>query len=270
MDHKQSPDAETGARPTRPSYESDQARFAAALLGLEEELDWNLLGQHYCYEGGESFFSPEQIEALRETGLRFASDVVQALEGAPKQKPSLYIGAGVAELAPILCERLLLRREVTLVGLPGAECRELNRALSAVEARLGIPLPRWSTRPVGSLARQGYHHLWLVSVLTDPEAFPAFNRLAYSDRKPKPRVLAKDRERAELLLDAALSRLEAPAVLFTTDEELPWIRPVAERLGLLVEAVGPARLSGIVGDPVRRVSVRRRPGAAPAEGPGRG
>jgi hypothetical protein len=261
MDPDSSPPADLGAKPTPPSFDSDQARFAAALLGLEAELDWTLLGQHYCYEGGEDFFSPEQIEALRETGLRFASDLVQALEGAPKKKPSLYVGAGVAELAPILCERLLLRREVTLVGIAGAECRELNRALTAVEAQLGIPLPRWSTKPVASLARQGYHHLWMVSVLTDPEAFPAFNRLAYSERKPRPRSLAKDRERAEVLLEAALSRLEAPAVLFTTDEELPWMLPVAERLGLLLETQGPARLSGIVGDPVRRVTVRGRPGS---------
>jgi hypothetical protein len=245
-----------------PALESDQARFAAALLALEQELDWTLLGQLYCHEGGEDFFGPEQIEAQREAGLRFASDVAEALEGLPKQKPSLYVGAGVAELAPILCERLLLRREVSIVGLPGLEARELNRALSAVEASLRLPLPRWSTRPLGSLARRGFGHLWLVSVLTDPETFPALSRLAYTERRPKPATLARDRERAEALLEAALGRLEAPAVLFTTDEELPLVTETARRLGLILEPGERARLSPIVGDPVRRVAVRRGGGRA--------
>lgn len=242
--------------------ESDQARFAAALLALEQELDWRALGQHYCHEGGEDFFSAEQIEAQREAGLRFAADVAEAVAGLPKAKPSLYVGAGVAELAPILCERLLLRRELSIVALPGPEPRELNRALSAVEARLGVPLPRWSTRPLSGLARRGFGLLWFVSVLTDPETFPALSRLAYSERRPRPATLARDRERATALLEAALGRLEAPAELFTTDEELPLMTETARRLGWILEPGERARLSPIVGDPVRRVLLRR--GSRPA------
>jgi hypothetical protein len=74
--------------------------------------------------------------------------------------------------------------------------------------------------------------------------------------------LARDRERAEALLEAALGRLEAPAVLFTTDEELPLVTETARRLGLILEPGERARLSPIVGDPVRRVAVRRGGGRA--------
>ena len=43
--------------------EKRTARFAAALSTLHEELDWDLLGEFYCHEGGEHFFPEQQREA---------------------------------------------------------------------------------------------------------------------------------------------------------------------------------------------------------------
>ena len=44
--------------------EERTARFAAALSTLHEELDWDLLGELYCHEGGEHFFPEQQRERV--------------------------------------------------------------------------------------------------------------------------------------------------------------------------------------------------------------
>jgi hypothetical protein len=230
--------------------ELDSARFAAALVEVEQELDWELLGRHYCDEGGEDFFGPEQREAQREAALRFAADLGDRLQGQRKGR-SLYVGAGLAELAPILCDALVLRREVAIVALPGPEPKELNRALAAAETRLGFALPRWSVKPLAKLDREGFDHLWLVSVLTDPEAFPALSKHLYGTGHPPGQALNRDRRAAEELLGEALWRLAPPAQIEVSEEELPLLAEqcAARRLRLEVAEVG--RLSPIVGDVVR-------------------
>ena len=62
--------------------------FAAALVEIEGELDWDLLGGCYCHEGGESFFPPEQREAQREAGLAIASELGGALTSACPPPPA--------------------------------------------------------------------------------------------------------------------------------------------------------------------------------------
>jgi hypothetical protein len=232
------------------SATDDRARFGAALSELEEELDWQLLGRVYCHEGGEEFFGAEEREAQLEASLHFASDVGERLaERVPGR--SLYVGAGVAELAPVLCDALLLRREVALVSLPGPEPRELNRALAAVEERVGFALPRWSTKPLSSLRQDGFDHLWMVSVLNDPEAFPALSKELYERGHPTARALGRDRKAAGELLDAAFRRLELPCALATSEEELELVGRAARSRGLSLEVAETGRLSPIVGDVVR-------------------
>jgi len=231
--------------------------FAAALVELDAALDWARLGALYCDEGGATFFGEADREALREAGLLVAADLGEALAG--RGGTSLYVGAAVAELAPMLCEALVLARHVRAVNLPGPEADELNRALAAVEQRVGQRLPRIETGGLGALEPASCDHLWLVSVLNDPDAFPALHDRLYG----RTGELATgrgdertERARAGALLDAALARLAPPALLSTTDEELPLVEPAAQRRGWRLAVPRRARLSPIVGDPIRLCRVR--------------
>lgn len=231
-------------------------RFAEALLELEAELDWVLLGRLYCSDGGEHRFGPADRESVRETGLHFASDVAGSLAGLGGEAPrALYVGAAVAELAPILCERTMLGREVAVLNLPGPECDELNRALEAVSDRLELPLPRISTEDVVRLPRASFDHGWMVSVLTDPEAFPALHDHLYGRTGGELSAgggdLEWERIRARALIVAFLDALRPPCVLTTTDDELELIAPACSERGLRLEVPETARVSAIVGDPVR-------------------
>jgi len=241
----------------RPGASGPAQLFAAALVGLEEELDWTLLGELHCWEGGAGFFPAEQRAALREAGLLFAADVA---EWVPRGGPgrSLYLGAALAELAPILCERLVLEREVVALSLPGAQTAELNRALAVVGAALGRELARIDTVPLGELEGEPCDHAWMTSVLTDPEAFPALHDELYGRRAELATGrgdLAAEREQAGSLVAALLERLRPPCLLTTTDEELALVAPACAARGWRLAVPASARLSAVVGDPVRHCRV---------------
>jgi hypothetical protein len=235
------------------------ARFAAAYVELLSELDWPLLGRVYCEPPeGDDFFGSADVEALGDAGLAFAADVLEAVAALPAAGPraSLYAGVGVAELAPALAERIVAGRTVRLLTLPGPEADELNRALAAVGARLGAELPRVETGQLDALAPAAFDHGWLVSVLNDPDAFPALHDELYGRLTPAEGATGRgdrgtERPRALALAAALLERLVRPAALSTTDEELPLIRGALRTLGGTLRVPEPARLSAIVGDPVR-------------------
>ncbi|QDU68008.1 hypothetical protein [Engelhardtia mirabilis] len=237
-------------RPSSGPSPAAAERFGAALVEIESELNWKLLGRAYCEDGGDDFFGEEQREAQRDAALRFAADVVERLSASPTGA-SLYIGAGIAEIAPILAETLLVGRAVTVVSLDGPETRELNRALAAVEARLGVSLPRWSTQPLVRLETIGFDHLWLVSVLTDPEAFPALHDMLYERGRPKRRALDIEAGMALGLVDAALRRIKTPTLVHTTSEESGLLADACHNAGMHVVLAREGRLSPIVGDVVR-------------------
>ena len=239
--------------------------FAAALVELEGELDWPLLEKLYCTAGGAGFFGAEQRAAQREAGLLHAADLLPLLEDEAVAPASLYVGAGVAELAPALAEALVLGRGVLLTNLAGPEQRELARALDAVGRRLGLQLPRFLGGELAELAPQlgpRAGHLWMTSVLTDPEAFPALHARAYGRPGLAPPDPAREAARAAGLVAEALGRCALPAVLTTTDEELEHVLPVARRLGLALEVPEHGRLSAVVGDPVRHCVLRAGPAGA--------
>ena len=230
------------------------ARFGAALAACLDELDWPLLERAYCEGDARGFFSPEQVEAQRDAGLAFAADLADRL--GPGR--SLYVGAGLAELPQVLFEHLVLEREVALFTLPGAEPRELDRALAAVAERLGCELPSFGVDPLEPRSRPDRDHLWIVSVLSDPVAYPALHAKVYGHRAPRAAALAADRERARRLLRAALSWVEPPALLHTTDEELALVRRACDERGWRLREPDRGRLSPIVGDVVRACRVELR------------
>jgi len=239
-----------------PGNEATQ-RFGAAVAALDAEIDWVRLGRAYCEGDARTFFDEGLRASILQTGLQLADDVARALVPGPACK-SLYLGAAVAEIVPILAERLVLGREVAWLNLPGDETDELARALTLVGGRLGLDLPRPITDPIESIEPRSCDHLWMVSVLTDPDAFPALHDELY-ERARGPLatgrgVLTEERARAERLVEQLLARATTTFALTTTDEELDLLRPILARQSLRLDARRKGRLSAIVGD---RISVGR-------------
>jgi hypothetical protein len=234
-----------------PDLPARAGRLATTLAALDQELDWRVLGDFYCHEGGEHFFPREQRDAIRDCGLAIAGDLGEHLAPAGT---SLYVGAALAELAPILFEALVLDRRVHWVQLAGEETEELGRALGQVDPDLPRPAaePMWPDGPVD--------HLWVVSVLTDPEAFPALHDELYGragqDLATGQGDLEDDHRRAEALVTAALDRVVPPATLSTTDEEAPLFQTACRERGWRCTYAAQGRLSGIVGDVVRHAQLK--------------
>lgn len=233
--------------------------FARALAAVEGAIDWELLGSFYCHEGGEAFFPDEQIAAIREAGLCIAGQLGDELaHGAEGPGRSLYVGAAVAELVPILAERFVLLREVVIVNLPGGEVDELNRAFEVATRETGLELPVITTAPISEMEGR-FDHGWLVSVLNDPEAFPALHDALYGrtgDLATGQGDLGDDQARAQALADSLLERLAPRALLSTTDEELPVLRPLFAKRRMRVTASEKSVLTGVVGDPMRFLRLR--------------
>lgn len=230
--------------------ELDTSRFAAALCEVEAELDWARLEAVYCEGDAAGFFGPDQLEAQRDAGLLFASDLGARLDHASPHG-SLYVGAGAAELAPALFEALALGRPVRWVTLPGPEAKELTRAFAAVGERLGMELPAIDTQPLAPCPKPDSDHLWMVSVLSDPIAFPALHRTVYGKKAPRANALHADRRKARELLRTAFTHLVPPALVHTTNEELSLVELAAQERGGRLEMDEMGRLSPIVGDVVR-------------------
>jgi len=234
---------------------SKAEQFGWAVAKMEAELNWDVLGQTYCHEGGESFFAEEQREAIRETGLLLAADLQDAVRRLPGGTlgRSLWVGAALAELIPILAEHLVLGRHVHWHNIECGETRELNRALQAVEEQTGLDLPRVETHPAPS--ENGYDLLWMVSVLTDPDAFPALHDELYGRRGTElsagPGDLGHERELAQSWTRSLLQQVSSPGVLVTSDEEAGFFLGAAQAASRRLVVPEQGRLSGIVGDVVR-------------------
>lgn len=235
--------------------ELNLGEFVPILFALEEELRWEELGASYCEAGGEVFFVPEQREAIRDAGLLFASDVASALGelDSVDEPASLYVGAAVAELVPALFESVVLGRRVVLHNLPGDELDELNRALASVGKRFQLELPRLTSEPLEEL--QGpFQHVWMTSVLSDPDHFPALHNKVY-ERTGARAVLGGDlgieTQIARHLMRTLVAMLRSPGLFTTSDEEAPFLTKATKRRGLKATRPEEARLSAIVGDPIR-------------------
>jgi len=241
--------------------------FGAALGALDAELDWELLGRSACEGDGTDFYDAELRERILDTGMRFAEDMGRVLADGPGR--SLYLGAEIAELPLILAEHLLLRRRVEWINIECAQTVEIARAIGAVSARMALELPLPRVRGLSEIEPASCDHLWMVSVLTDPESFPALHDALY-ERAGGPLAtrrgsLADDRRRAEALVEALLECAAARCVLSISDEERSVLEPLVARRGWTLEFARGGRLSAIVGDRVRIGSLTR-PRAAPPAG----
>lgn len=223
------------------------------------ELDWDLLGRESCEGDGSELFDPAMRERILETGLLLAGDLGNVLGDATGA--SLYLGAEVAELAPMLAEHLVLGRRIEWLNVESPITRELVRALNAASARLGVELPRPSFRDVTEIAPESCNHLWMVSVLTDPDHFPALHDVLYARSNTTLATgrgnLIDDRARAEQIVEAVFDRATPSCVLTTTDEERTIVEPLVARRGWSLEFSPGGRVSAVVGDRVRIGRLRR-------------
>src|SRR5438309_8501751 len=89
-----------------------------------ENLDYAELGPIYCDEGGDAFWE-ERRGPCQELGIKLAAVLRDRLRPGGR---SLYVGAGVAELPPLVMETAELRRTVAAYTLRADEAAVLNRA----------------------------------------------------------------------------------------------------------------------------------------------
>jgi hypothetical protein len=150
--------------------------FAPQSTRSMRKLDWEVLGRSACEGDGTTFFDDEFRGRIFDTGLWFAGHLAGLLEEGGR---SLYVGAEIAELPVILAEHLVMKRRVEWLNIDCAPTTELARALRAVGARLGVELPLPRVDAVTDIEAASCDHLWLVSVLTDPDAFPALHDELY-------------------------------------------------------------------------------------------
>ncbi|MGQ0696217.1 MAG: hypothetical protein ACT4OL_11680, partial [Nitrospiraceae bacterium] len=149
------------------------SRATKALIAkVFNHLDYRTLGLVYCHEGGDEFWHARKKPSQR-LGIRVAEVLMRRLRPAGR---SLYVGAGVTELPPLLVEAIDLQRQVAPYSLRRSEVAVLNRACR------GLPV-KFRRRDAAS-ARGRFDHLWMVSVLNDPERFPHLAPLSYGEANP--------------------------------------------------------------------------------------
>lgn len=205
------------------------------------KLDYRALAPIYCDEGGEAFWEDRRGPCER-LGLTIAAALKDRLSSRGR---SLYVGAGVAELPPLIMEVLDRQREVMAFNLRAQEVAILNAACH------DLPL---SFRAADARSAPGmFDHIWLVSVLNDPECFPMLSALSYGRANPVTfDVEAFSRERTMVfdLVAGCLQKLSCPGLITTSIEEIPWITDWCDRHAaayVIDEATYPTAL---VGDPL--------------------
>jgi hypothetical protein len=158
---------------------------------------------------------------------------------------SLYVGAGVAELPALLVEALELQRTVEPYNLRESEVAVLNRACRSVPVRF---------QGHDAIAAHGrFDHLWIVSVLNDPERFPYVSLLSYGRADPftfDSRRFEKERRNVRVIVDRCMQKLARPGLVTTSTEEVVWVAEWCHhhRIPYLVERKQYA--TALVGDPI--------------------
>ena len=212
------------------------------------ELNYTALGDVYCEEGGEAFWKAHK-KKCRTMGIRIA----EALKRRLSQKGrSLYVGAGVAELPMLVLETLEMNRTVQAHNLREREADVLNRACD------GLPFAIHAT--AAQTARGTFDHLWIASVLNDPECFPETSALAYGRADPvkfDPVAFQRERTQIQELLDACLPKLSRPGLLSTTVEEVTWMTEWLHRHQIPFHVEEQLYPTAIVGDPVCFIRIER-------------
>lgn len=204
-------------------------------------LDYAALGAIYCHEGGDAFWE-ERRGPCQELGIRLA----EVLRGRLRPNGrSLYVGAGVAELPMLAMETMDLQRTVAVYNLRGDEVALLNAA------RAGLPF-EFQAKDARE-ASGTFDHLWIVSVLNDPECFPELGALSSGRANPvtfDPAAFAIERQAVLDLAAGCLEKVARPGLVTTSVEEIPWITDWCERRDLTCAVEDEDYPAAIVADPI--------------------
>src|SRR2546422_8383903 len=99
-----------------------QPTTLASITRIFDSLDYAALGPIYCDEGGDAFWE-ERRGPCQELGIKLAAALRDRL---PPSGRSLYVGAGGAELPPLVMETAELHRTVAADNLPAQEAAGLH------------------------------------------------------------------------------------------------------------------------------------------------
>lgn len=208
---------------------------------LFDRLDYQKLGPIYCYEGGEEFWRAKRAPCQR-LGLRLAEALARRLRRGGR---SLYVGAGVAELPCLVAEAYDLDRQVEPYNLRCTEVALLNRACRGTSIT-------FHATPAQE-AKGLFDHLWIVSVLNDPERFPDLSALSYGNANPvtfHPARFDRQRRTVRSLVHCCLVKLSLPGLVTTSIEEAVWIAEWCHRHGIPYRVERRCYPTALVGDPV--------------------
>lgn len=225
-----------------------------AVRRVFENLDGTAVGDDHCDYGGASWWA-ERSAGIEAAGLEWAG----ALQGRLAEGGrSLYVGAGVAELAPILTEVLDLRRHVSVRSLRLGEVEAIRAALDST----GVLGDRagsldWEGEDVrvwvGDDSKDPVDQIVCVSVFTDTDTWPNVSGVTYG-RLPAVQIdveaFVAEREDVCGLVDAIGEQLAMGGQLCTSIEEAAWWLDWAERSGREVEADDTLVETAVVGDPI--------------------
>jgi hypothetical protein len=219
-------------------------------------LEYDRLGRVYCYEGGDEFW-----EAKRKPCERLGSQIARALSRKlPRGGRSLYVGAGVAELPCLLAEAMDLRRDVEPYNLRRSEVAVLNRACG------GTPVKFQARSAEG--AKGPFDHLWIVSVLNDPERFPDLSPLSYGNANPvtfNPTRFEQQRRLVRSLVNRCMAKLSLPGLVTTSTEEVVWVADWCHRHGTPYRVERKQYPTALVGDPICFIRVSHARGVTRKE-----
>ena len=218
-----------------------QAKTRQTIKQIFRALDYAVLGSIYCDEGGDEFWKAHRGPCER-IGGKLAEHIKDQLS---PQGRSLYVGAGVAEIPALIMEISELNRSVAAHNLRQAEVEVLNRTCQD----FGV-----SFCSVDAQEADGtYDHLWIVSVLNDPEHFPELSTLSYGRANPVSFDTAQfqqERKSVLTLTDKCLKKLTIPGLVTTSVEEIPWITNWCEQQNMPYSVGDKDYPTAIVKDPI--------------------
>jgi hypothetical protein len=211
-----------------------------AIRTLFQALDYRALAPIYCEEGGDAFWQAHRGPCER-IGVKLGKVLKECLASGGR---SLYVGAGVAELPMIIMEMKELGRHVSAHNLRLQEVEVIHRACPDLTQCL-------QTADAQS-ASGAFDHIWMVSVLNDPERFPEVSALTYGRAHPAtfdPIKFSVERTAVQAITRECLNKLTKPGLVTTSVEEIPWITQWCEDHAISYRVGEQDYPTAIVGDP---------------------
>lgn len=220
-----------------------------AIARVFDQLNYTRLESIYCYEGGDEFWRRKR-EPCRRLGTNVAGVLVKKL---PPGGRSLYVGAGVTELPSLLAEAIDRQRHVEPYNLRRLEVTVLNRACR------GLPFRFHACD--ASLAQGRFDHIWMVSVLNDPERFPHLAPLSYGRADPvtfDPVRFQKERRISQAIVNRCMAKLSVPGLVTTSAEEVLWIADWCHRHRIPYHVERNQYPTALVGDPICFIKIGQK------------